>query len=302
MNRSILFLPADDAMQLTDGLASAADELILDLEDTVALDRKGAARDQAVDALLAHPDRALSVRVNGVDSRFVVEDLSVLVEGAGENLRHVWIPKVESAEHVTHVSWLLRSLEQRAGLEPGQVLLRGLVETATGLEALSSISRACPRLQQLAIGIADLSGDLGLQWPADGSEQLFVRSRVVIASRAARLARPVDSVFPRIGDDDGLRLECRAAKTLGFTGKFALAPSQVDIINDEFSPTAAEVGRAVELLEAFALAERDGRGALQLPSGEFVDYAFLQRAEETVQAGRRLGIGADAVSDAEALE
>jgi citrate lyase subunit beta/citryl-CoA lyase len=288
MHRSILFLPADDASLVSEGVASAADGLILDLEDTVAVDRKAHARELAVDALRSHPERSFSVRVNGVDSRFVVDDLTCLVAGAGDRLRAVWLPKIERAEQVTHVDWLLRSLEVSGQLTPGHVSLFALVETAAGLEELSSISRASSRLSQLAFGIADLSGDLGLHWPADGSEQLYVRSRVAVASRAAGLSRPVDSVWPRLADDAGLRADCLAAKTLGFAGKFALAPSQVEVINEVFTPSVEEVRQATQLLEAFSSAEQDGRASLQLPNGEFVDYAFLRRAEETVESARRL--------------
>lgn len=290
MRRSSLFVPADDGSLVTQAMDSEADGVILDLEDTVAIDRKKHARDLAVDALRSQPELSLSVRVNGVDSRFVVEDLTTLVAGAGESLREVWIPKIERAEQVTHVDWLLSSLEERAGLAPGHVSLLGLVETASGLEELSSISRASSRLTQLSFGIADLSGDLGLQWPADGTEQLFVRSRLAVASRAAGLRRPVDSVWPRLADAAGLREDCGAAKRLGFSGKFALAPSQVDVINEVFSPTVDEVRQAIEVLDAFSSAEQEGRAALQLPNGEFVDYAFLQRAKETVQSARQLGL------------
>lgn len=290
MHRSVLFVPAGDADLIEEGVGSAADGLILDLEDTVAVNRKAQARELAVEALRAHAGRSLSVRINGVDSRFVVDDLTVLVEGAREHLSEVWLPKVERPEQVRHVDWLLRNLEVSAGLPVGQVVLRALVETAAGLEALAGISRASSRLCQLAFGIADLSGDLGMQWPADGTEQLYVRSRVAVASRAAGLARPVDSVWPRLADPAGLRADCLAAKTLGFAGKFALAPTQVDVINEVFSPAPEEVARASELLDAFSSAERDGRAALQLPSGEFVDYAFVQRAEETVETARRLGL------------
>lgn len=290
MHRSRLFVPADDGSLLTEAVACPADGLVMDLEDTVALERKADARDLAVDALRAHPGRSLSVRVNGVGSRFVVDDLTTLVAGARDSLRAVWLPKVEQPEQLTHVDWLLHSLEDKAGLAPGHVSLLALVETAEGLEELSAISRATSRLSQLAFGIADLSGDLGLQWPADGSEQLYVRSRIAVASRAAGLSRPVDSVWPRLADDEGLRADCIAAKTLGFSGKFALSPSQVDVINDVFSPTPEEVRQAADLLDAFSRAEEEGRAALRLPNGEFVDYAFLRRAEETVETARRLGL------------
>lgn len=289
MHRSLLFVPADDAASLVAGVESAADGLILDLEDTVALDRKATAREHAVAALREHPSRSVSVRVNGVDSRFVVDDLTELVTGAEGCLHEVWLPKVERPEQVAHVDWLLTSLEQRVGVPVGQVSLSALVETAAGLEQISAISRASTRLRRLAFGIADLSGDLGLAWPADGQEQLYVRSRVAVASRAAGLGRPVDSVWPRLDDEAGLRADCRAAKTLGFATKFALAPAQVEVINEELAPTAEEVRAAQELLSAFSAAETEGRAAIRLPNGEFVDYAFLQRARETVEVAQRLG-------------
>jgi citrate lyase subunit beta / citryl-CoA lyase len=290
MHRSRLFVPADDASLVAEAVASAADALILDLEDTVALDQKARARDLAVDVLRKYPERSLSVRVNGVDGRFIVEDLTTLVDAAGARLREVWLPKVEGPNQIAHVAWLLRTLESKAGLTPEHVSLFALVESASGLEELGAISRASSRLSQLAFGIADLSGDLSLGWPADGTEQLYVRSRLAVASRAAGLSRPMDSVWPRLADEDGLRADCLAAKTLGFAGKFALAPSQVETINEVFSPTPEEVRMATQTLEAFSDAERAGRGAVRLPNGEFVDYAFLRRAEETVESARRLGL------------
>lgn len=293
MHRSRLFVPADDAGALAAGIAGAADGLILDLEDTVAVDRKTVARDQAVDALRQHGRRGLSVRVNPVESRFVIEDLTTLVLGARDVLCEVWLPKVERAADVAHVDWLLRDLEVRAGLPDGHVGLFVLVETATGIEEMGAIGRASSRLRQLAFGIADLSGDLGLRWPANGSEQLYVRSRVAVVSRAAGLARPMDSIWPRLDDDEALRADCLAARTLGFSGKFALSPSQVDVINDVFSPTTDEIRQADQLLKAFADAERSGRAAIQLPGGDFVDYAFLRRAEETMETARRLGLTTD---------
>lgn len=290
MNRSRLFTPANDAVLVGEAVTSLADHVILDLEDTVAHDRKAEARQLAVDALRGHGERSISVRVNSVDTRFVVDDLTTLVRGAGERLHEIWLPKVERPEQVGHVDWLLRHLEEQAGLSVGRVRLSVLIETARGLEELGGITHSSPRLRQLAFGIADLSGDLSLRWPGDGSEQLYVRSRISIASRAAGLARPVDSVWPRLADEPGLRADCEAARSLGFAGKFALAPSQVDVINEAFSPSPEEVRQAAHLLRAFSDSERDGRAALQLPSGEFVDYAFVQRAEETVEAARQLGI------------
>lgn len=293
MYRSQLFVPASDGAAVDRALSGAADSVILDLEDTVSHDRKAAARDAAVRALCAGSAMPLLVRVNPVESKFVVDDLATLVRIAGDRLREVWVPKVESAAQVAHVDWLLRHLEEASGLERGQVRLFLLVETALGVESLSGIARSSTRVEQLGFGIADLSSDLTLQWPGDGSEQLYVRSRVAVASRSAGLGRPVDSVWPRLDDPAGLAADCRAAKALGFVGKFALEESQLDVIHEVFSPTPAEVLQARELLNSFHEAEQGGAAAVQLPNGEFVDYAFLQRARATLDAAERLGIAAE---------
>lgn len=290
MHRSQLFAPASDPAQVERAVSGAADSVILDLEDTVAHESKAAARQAAAETLLAGPETSLYVRVNSVESRYVVDDLTTLVHRARERLQHVWIPKVEAAEQVGHVDWLLRHLEDAAGLARGHVRLLVLVETAAGLEQLSSIATASRRIGQLGFGVADLSSDLTLQWPGDGSEQLYVRSRLAVASRAAGLSRPIDSVWPRLDDPDGLAADCRAAKALGFSGKFALEESQLDVIHQVFSPTAAEVRQARELLDSFDAAERGGVAALRLPNGEFVDYAFLERARATLDTAERLGL------------
>ncbi len=293
MYRSQLFVPASDGAAVDRALAEAADSVILDLEDTVTHDRKPAARDVAARALNSGSAMPLLVRVNPVDSRFIIDDLATLMRSAGDRLREVWVPKVESAEQVAHVDWLLRYLEDEAGLERGQVRLLLLVETALGVERLASIARSSARVEQLGFGIADLSSDLTLQWPGDGSEQLYVRSRVAVASRSAGLGRPVDSVWPRLDDTAGLAEDCRAAKALGFVGKFALEESQLDVILEVFSPAPAEVRQARELLSSFHEAEQSGAAVVQLPNGEFVDYAFLQRARATLDAAERLGIAGE---------
>lgn len=293
MHRSQLFVPATDAAQVEQALSGAADSVILDLEDTVTHESKAAARDMAVDVLRATPPKPLHVRVNSVESRYVVDDITTLVHGAAERLQRLWIPKAEAPEQVAHVDWLLGHLEDAAGLDRGHVRLLVLVETAVGLERLSSIGAASDRIEQLGFGVADLSSDLTLQWPGDGSEQLYVRSRLAVCSRAAGLSRPIDSVWPRLDDSDGLVADCRAAKALGFSGKFALDESQLDVIHEVFSPTASEVERARDLLDSFDMAERDGVAALQLPNGEFVDYAFLERARATLETAQRLGLTHD---------
>lgn len=288
MYRSQLFAAAHENRALEEAFSSGADSIILDLEDTVAYEHKEAARQGTLEVLHEGGPSPLAVRVNGVASRFILDDLTTLVRGAGEYLREVWIPKVETADQVGHVDWLLGNLESAAGLAHGHIGLFVLVETARGLTELQAIARACPRTLQLGFGMADLASDLTLGWPSDGLEQLHIRTSVAIASRAVGLWRPIDSVWPRVDDLQGLAEDCRAAKSLGFCGKFAIDPAQIETINEAFSPTEAEVRHAEVLLASFARAERDGRAALRLPSGEFVDYAFLRRAEATLEMARRL--------------
>jgi citrate lyase subunit beta/citryl-CoA lyase len=202
------------------------------------------------------------VRINAVRSPAAEADLEA-VAGLAAGVR---VPKVESAEDV---QWV-------ADRTPGTPLICA-IETARGVLAAAEIATVAG-VRHLSMGGVDLCSDLNA---SDGNLQtLYVRAHLVIVSRAAGLQPPIDSVYPRLDDDAGLREQATFARSLGFFGKSAIHPRQLPALHEAFSPTAAEVTWAREVVDAF---ERSGGEALRLPGGDFVDVPVAQRARRTLE-------------------
>ncbi|SDH98894.1 HpcH/HpaI aldolase/citrate lyase family protein [Agrococcus jejuensis] len=251
-----LYVPGDRADRFAKAVATGADVVILDLEDAVAADAKDAAR-SAVDAWLReHGPTGLQVRVSAGSS----EDLAMLA-------RHdvaVRLPKVRGAADVDAVV---------DRLDRSRRFVHALVEDAAGLSALDEIARH-PAVASLAIGEADLRADLGATSPA---MLQHARILLVVAARAAGLPAPLMAAYPDIRDFDGLAADCRAGAALGFGGRTAIHPSQVDRIRAAFAPTDAEVAWARDTLAALGDA-----GVATLADGQMVDEAMARRARATL--------------------
>jgi citrate lyase subunit beta / citryl-CoA lyase len=259
MNRSYLFAPGHNAKLLGKVFDAGADAVMLDLEDAVPPDAKATARAMVAEALA---ERVAWVRINAVRSAACEADLDA-VAGLAAGIR---IPKVESAEDVQWVA-------ERAPCTP----LICAIESARGVLAAAEIATV-RGVRHLSMGGIDLRHDLNA---GDGNLQtLYVRSHLVLVSRAAGLEPPIDSVYARIEDDDGLRDQARFARSLGFFGKSAIHPRQLPAIHAAFSPTGAEVAWAHEVLDAF---EGSGGEALRLPGGEFVDVPVARRARRLLE-------------------
>jgi citrate lyase subunit beta / citryl-CoA lyase len=262
-NRSYLFAPGHNAKLLHKVFLAGADAVILDLEDAVPGDAKDRAREMVVEAIRHH--RAL-VRVNPPRSREIAADIDAVAPYAAA----IRIPKCESAEDV---AWV-------AARAPGVPLVPA-IETARGVLAAQEIALA-PAVAHMSIGGLDLLRDL---YAGTGNlPMLYVRSHLVVVSSAAGLPPPVDSVYPLIDDDAGLREQAQFARSLGFAAKSAIHPRQIPILHEVFAPSAQDLEWAHAVLTAF---EAAGRGATRLPSGEFVDLPVAQRAQRLLEiAGR----------------
>jgi citrate lyase subunit beta / citryl-CoA lyase len=259
MHRSYLFAPGHNAKLLAKVFDAGADAVMLDLEDAVPPDAKQVARTMVAEALA---EREGWVRINAVGTPNSETDLHEL-GGVAAGIR---IPKVESAEDAQWVS-------DRA---PGTPLICA-IETARGVVAAAEIATV-DGVRHLSLGGVDLRRDLGAD---DGDLQtLYVRSHLVVASRAAGLEPPIDSVYPRLDDDAGLRMQATFARSLGFFGKSAIHPRQLPALHDAFTPTDDERAWALEVIEAF---ESAGGEAVQLPSGEFVDVPVAERARRLLE-------------------
>jgi len=282
--RSLLFAPANHARHAQSALHGAADGVILDLEDAVAVGEKPAARVAARELLAsratgdAQPYPVVYVRINGLTTPYTYADLLAVV---GPGLDGVVLPKAESAAQIATLDWLLTQLERERGLAPGATEIMPIIETAAGLVAAPAIASTSPRVRRLNFGAGDFSLDTRMTWTPNHPGLLWARTSVVIASRAAGLAAPIDTVFADLANDDGLRAETTLAKELGFAGKACIHPRQVAIVHSVFTPTADEIADAHAIVNAFAEAEARGIASIRL-GHRFVDYPVAARARQTL--------------------
>ncbi len=267
--RSYLYVPGDDPRRIEKALATGADAVVIDLEDSVAPNRKEEARNNAATVLESAPARPVFVRINTPGSEFAARDIAAV---AALHLSGLRLPKVESLEIVRLVAQTLEALRSEAGIQC-------LIESALGLELALEIARSHERVGGISLGEADLAADLGVR---DEAGLLYARSRIVSASRAAGLPGPVQSVYTRVNDLDGLRRSTEEGKNMGFVGRSAIHPSQVPIINEVFTPTEEEVAEAQELLERLEGEAESGTGAFVLEDGRFVDRAVVESARRTL--------------------
>jgi len=259
MDRSYLFAPGHNAKLVGKVFDAGADAVMLDLEDAVPPEAKEAARRAVAEVLLSQP---AWVRVNTAGTPWCEADL----EAVAQHAYGIRIPKTESAADVAWVT-------ARA---PGKPIIAA-IESARGVLAAPEIA-AAPGVAHLAMGGVDLARDLNAG--SGNLATLYVRSHLVLASRAAGIDPPIDSVYPHLDDDDGLREQATFARSLGFFGKSAIHPRQLPILHDVFTPTAQEIQWARDVIAAFDAA---GGEALRLPSGEFVDLPVAHRANRLLQ-------------------
>lgn len=260
-----------------------ADELVLDLEDSVAPAAKAEAREALVAFLSARPETpALAVRVNALDSRWFRDDVTVLVERAGAAIDSLVLPKVETAADLEAVDGLLDGL----GKPAAAIRTQALIETAAGLLHAGEIADASQRLDALILGYADLVASLGR--PADPGPEgwLHAQETVLVAARAAGL-QAIDGPYLVIRDQEGLRQRVDHVRALGFDGKWAVHPDQLAIISDAFTPRPEEFARASAIVAALEGAE--GSGALEF-DGEMIDEASRKLAAQVVARGRAAGL------------
>jgi citrate lyase subunit beta / citryl-CoA lyase len=281
--RSLLFIPADDEKKLGKGLGAGADALILDLEDAVSLPRKSAARETAKRYIAETRGREgrplLYVRINSMDTDLWQDDVAAV---AGARPDGILLPKARSGEDVHKLSIALHLEEEKAGVPAGETRIMALVtETPISLLQLHTYVGASARLTAMTWGAEDLSAVLGARTNREGDGRTWtppyqLARNLCLFTACAAEVQPIDTVFVNFRDEEGLRQECRAAVRDGFTGKMAIHPSQVAVMNEVFTPSAEEIATSQELIALFA-ANPDA-GALTY-RGQMVDRAHVARAE-----------------------
>ncbi len=296
--RSCLSVPGSSPKMLAKAPSLPADEIFLDLEDSVAPLAKEEARSNVVQALKEGDwaGRTVVVRVNAVATRWCYRDVIDVVEQAGRFLDCLMIPKVECSSDVTFVADLLRQVEDATGLDR-RLGLELQIETAIGLSNIDAIAGASDRAETLIFGPADMSASLGL--PAltaglpmpgyPGDHWHFVLSRILVAARAAGL-QAIDGPYLVIKDLEGFREMATRARALGFDGKWALHPGQIDVLNEVFTPSQEEYEKSEAILDAYRRATDVERMGAVMFGTEMIDEASRKMAEQLALRGRAAGL------------
>jgi citrate lyase beta subunit len=278
VRRSLLFIPADRPERIAKAAALPTDVVVVELEDGVAPERKAMAREEAGRAL-AEIDfgfREVALRVNRISTLHGLADMMALAKWPRKP-ELIILPKVESAGEVRIYDELLTNINVNSQLMP-------LIESSRGLQAVGTIVMASPRISSLAFGIADLSAELGCQptW----EPMLFCRASMVSAGGLAGVPL-IDPPYLNIKDESGLLEECKRVRDMGYIGKMCIHPSQLEPVNQAFTPTLEEVERARKINEAAAT---QGGGAIVV-DGRMVDRPVVISAQRVVAMADRLGIG-----------
>jgi citrate lyase subunit beta/citryl-CoA lyase len=289
--RSLLFVPGDSARKLEKGLASGADALLIDLEDSVALSAKEEARRVTLSFLKEAVPQAsrprLFVRVNGLTTGLTDADLDGVMAGAPDG---IMLPKAIGGPDVSHLGAKLAVREAEFGLDDGQTRIIAIAtETARGIFALGSFAGVSHRLAGLTWGGEDLSADIGAETNrgADGlytDPYRLARALTLLGATAAEVDA-IDTVYTNFRDLDGLAAECREARRDGFVAKMAIHPAQVAVINEAFTPSPEAIAWARSVIDAFAANPNAGVVGID---GEMIDRPHLKRAERLMKrsAGR----------------
>jgi citrate lyase subunit beta/citryl-CoA lyase len=280
-------------------LKSGADFIFLDLEDAVAPDDKVQARKNVIEAINDLDWRGngvtLSVRINGLDTQYMVRDVVDLIEQAGHKIDTILIPKVGVYADVYMVEAMLSQLETQQGLK-NRIGIEALIETALGMSNVEDIARngASGRLEALHFGVADYAasnrarttniGGLNPDYPGDQWHSAI--SRMTVACRAYGL-RPIDGPFGDIKDPDGYKLAARRSAALGCEGKWAIHPSQIELANEVYTPPPAEIEKAKRILVALKEAASQGKGAAAL-DGRLIDAASERMALNIVRTAEAI--------------
>ena len=291
--RSYLFVPADGGSKLDKAMASGADAVIVDLEDSIAPERKAAARPLAaafIAEAIKRPQRPrLLVRINGLQTGLADADLDAVVPARPDA---IMLPKAEGGAAVVHADAKLATREAIAGLPDGHIKIVAIAtETAQALFLAGTYRGASTRLTGLTWGAEDLSAELGAEANRDADGRFLDPYRLArtlcLAGAANAEVAPIDTVYVDFRNDAGLRRECEEARRDGFTAKMAIHPAQVAVINDVFTPKPEAIARAQAIVDAFAAAP--GAGTVGI-GGVMYDRPHLARARQVLARAGGTGV------------
>ncbi len=284
LRRSLLFMPGDSARKIEKSAELNVDSIIADLEDAVALSQKQVARSTIVESFQRidfGPTERL-IRINPVGTPFWQDDLDQTIVARPDGYV---LPKIESAAQVQAVAHRVAALENRHGFQVGGIKLLAQMETAMGVINAVEIAQADNRLDGLLFGAEDLAADMGAQRTKEGWEILYARGAITTVAAAFGLPA-IDTVYIDLADTDGLAAECQLARSMGFSGKLAIHPKQVAVINQGFLPSDQEVAYAERVIAGFEREQAAGAGVFEL-DGRMIDMPIVLAARNIVKTAKR---------------
>lgn len=289
--RSLLYIPGNNPGMIQNCAIYGSDGVLLDLEDSISITEKDAARKLVKHALMTLDFGTVErvVRINGRDTPFFERDLGEIIPARPDAVR---IPKIDSPDDIGAADGIITRLEEENGMERGSVRIHAMLETARAIVNASAIASSSPRILGLTIGGQDLAADLGIKITREGLEMLYARSAVVLAAKAAGLLA-FDTVYTDIDDLDGLREQAAMSVALGFSGKAAIHPSQIAVIHEAFRPDEKDVRKAERIVRGAREAEERGLGVVAV-DGRMVDAPVVAQAQRTLELARLAGMEVDA--------
>jgi citrate lyase subunit beta / citryl-CoA lyase len=292
-SRSALFVPGNRREWIEKAVGYGADTLVLDLEDSVPDREKAAAREivKAGVKLLKAKGQACSVRINAFATGLTLTDLeSVLCP----ELESISLPKVETSADLHQLNTLLTHLERRMGIPVGQIETPLGCETAKAMRNVYRIATSCPRVKRVTLAAGpggDAARAIGYQWSKEGTETLFLRSKVILDARAAGIPYPTISSWWNIKDLEGLERDARWNRSLGYRGQTVMHPSHVPIVNKVYTPTTEEIAFHKGLIQAMEEARRQGIAAVTY-KGDMIDEAMVKTSREMLAFAEAIGVQA----------
>src|SRR5262245_1846318 len=292
-SRSALFVPGNRPDWIEKAVGYGADTLILDLEDSVPDREKATARGIVKTGvqMLQAKGQACAVRINAFATGLTLDDLEAVI---CPQLERVLLPKVETTADMDQLDALLTHLERRNGIPDGQIETPLGCETAKAMRSVYEIATQCRRVKRVSLAAGpggDAARAIGYQWSKEGTETLFLRSKIVLDARAAGVQYPTISSWWNIKDLEGLERDARWNRSLGYCGQTVMHPSHVPIVNRVFTPTADEVAFHKGLIQAMEDATRKGIAAVTY-QGDMVDEAMVKTSRELLAFARAIGVEA----------
>ena len=297
LHRSELAVPGSSPKMFEKAITSNADVIFLDLEDAVSPQDKIPSRQNIIKAIKEmnwkEKGKTISIRINSLDTYYMYRDVIEIVEEVGEKIDTILIPKAGSASDVYMVDCLLTQIEDNKKFK-NKIGIECLIETALGMSNIKEIAKSSERLEALHFGVADYAASLkartviigGLNPDYPGDQWHHGLSQLVMTCRAYGL-RAIDGPFGDFNDKEAYIASAKRAAAIGFDGKWAIHPSQIDLANEVFSPPEKEVNKAIRILEELEKAAKEGKGAAQL-DGRMIDAASARMAENIVNINNQI--------------